>query len=288
LGVSPGSATLPQLAAPYQPVQTPKTAKPNVFRPIAKGRQVGGQANARRDQDSQALAGMEQAGERMGEAMGQAMGKMMSAMTQAIGGALQELDAQMGPYPGKSGEMWMTQGTVAWAHTSNGQAMVLLKRPAKDGWTDHFLFRGDHESLQRVVEGMKGRAAGKYSGKDVDQKNKVTNYILDEARFITDDEWNALQAGGNAADRPGGEATEETKKSFNAATKGWAFKGTVDGEDGRTVAVFEKPGEGGEKEAEVKLVRSGQLVEPGFRVLWTRAGQAEVRVEGRTFGVTPW
>lgn len=284
LGVSPGTASLPQVAAPYQSAQPVKTAKPSVFKPVAKARQVGAQGAQRRAEEQDAGKAMEQ----MGEAMGKAMGQMVSAMTQAIGGALAEMESQAGPYPEKAGAGWMTRGKVDWAHTQNGQSMVLIKRPAKNGWTDHFLFRGDHESLDRVVEGMSGRAAGKFAGKDVDAKNKVTNWILDDARFITDDEWTALQGGAPGA-APGATAEGgESKKSFHAATKGWSFKGTVDGEEGGTVAVFEKPAEGGEKEAEVRLVRSGQLVEPGFRVLWARAGQAEVRVDGRSFGLTPW
>lgn len=286
LGVSPVRATLPQDAVQAKPASTQRQAQPSAIRPVAKAQQAKAGADKLRDSQERMGASLEDGVQKMGEAMGQALGKMISSMTQAIGGALAEWEAQAGPYPEKGGEGWITRGSVDWAHSQNGQSMVLFKRPGKDGWTDHFLFRGDHESLLQAKEGMSGRLAGRYSGKDVDEKNKVVNWILDDARFVSDEEWAALQGGNPVAGAPGSEAASASKR-FAAATKGWAFKGTVDGEGGRPVAVFEKPAEGG-KEVDFKLVRDGQWVEPGFRLVYAKSGYAEVVVDGKSLGVTPW
>ncbi|MGE0001143.1 MAG: hypothetical protein AB7F50_04430 [Fimbriimonadaceae bacterium] len=282
-GIVPAGAGLPQLAAPHSPAQQHKTSSPGVFAPIRKAKAVGKQANDRRADEAASARSLEDVGAKMGEALG----SVMQQLAQALGGALGEMEASMGKEPQKVGDPWLTQGTVAWAHSQNGNTMVLLKRPGKDGWTDHFLFRGSHPSLALAQEGTEGRLAGKFTGKDTDKKNKVVNWILDDAKFLTNEQWDSLQdasAGGAAADQSGGEAPKESA-SFNSATRGWAFKGTVEGEGGRPVAVFEKPGE---KELDVRLVRDGQLVEPGFRVLEASGGVAQVRVGNRTFSVTPW
>lgn len=279
-GVVPAGAGLPQVAAPYQPSQQQKVAKPGVFAPINKAKSVGSQANQKRADEAAATKSMEGLGEALGNAMGEAMGQLVKV----LGGAMSELEKNMTPFPTKKGETWVTPGTVAWQHSQNGATMVLVKRPGKDGWTDHFLFRGTHPSLGEASEGQSGRIGGTFTGKDTDAKNKVVNWIFDDARFISNEQWDALQGGGTAAQ---GEPAQNEKSdaSFNSATRGWAFKGTVEGEHGGTVAVFEKPGD---KEFEVRLVRDGQLVEPGFRVLSATGGVAEVRVNGTRFAITPW
>lgn len=282
-GVVPAGAGLPQVAATYSPAKQEKTAKPGMFAPIRKAKAVGNQANQRRSEDSDSVANLEQVGAKMGEAMG----SIMQQLVKALGGALGEMEASMSSEPKKVGDPWLTKGSVAWAHSENGNSMVLFKRPGTNGWTNHFLFRGDHPSLANAKEGMEGRLAGKFSGKDIDKKNKVVNWILDDAKFLTNEQWDSLQdvsAGGAAAGQSVSEAPAEAT-IFNSATRGWAFKGTVEGEGGRPVAVFEKPGE---NELDVRLVRDGQLVEPGFRVMEASGGVARVRVGDRTFSVTPW
>jgi len=282
-GIVPAGAGLPQVSAPYTPAKQDKVAKPGMFAPIRKAKAVGAAANQRRKEDAQAVDSMEDAGAKMGEAMG----TVMQQFVRSLGGALGNLEASMGSEPKKVGDPWLTQGAVAWAHSEGGNTMVLIKRPGKDGWMDHFLFRGSHPSLALAQEGTEGRLAGKFTGKDTDKKNKVVNWIFDDAKFMTNEQWDSLQAMSGSASgssEPAGEPAPDSA-SFNSATRGWAFKGTVEGEGGGTVAVFEKPGE---KELDVRLVRDGHLVEPGFRVLDASGGIAEIRVDGRTFSVTPW